>query len=33
LFTCFSIGILLSIARNIEQLEGKEEPAKAEVAA
>lgn len=33
LFTCFSIGILLSIARNIEQLEGKEEPTKAEVAA
>jgi cell division protein FtsW len=25
LFTCFSIGILLSIARNVEQLEGKAE--------
>ncbi len=25
LFTCFSIGILLSVARNMDQLEGKEE--------
>jgi len=24
LFTCFSIGIILSVARNVEQLEGKE---------
>jgi len=27
LFACFAIGILLSIARNIEQAEGKDEPA------
>jgi cell division protein FtsW len=27
LFSCFAIGILLSIARNIEQAEGKDEPA------
>src|SRR6185503_7730135 len=25
LFTCFSIGIILSVARNVEQLEGKKE--------
>ena len=24
LFTCLSIGIILSVARNVEQLEGKE---------
>ncbi len=27
LFTCFSIGIILSVARNVEQLEGKNQPA------
>lgn len=27
LFTCFSIGIILSVARNVEQLEGKKEAA------
>lgn len=27
LFTCLSIGIILSVARNVEQLEGKKEPA------
>jgi len=26
LFTCFSIGIILSVARNVEQLEGKIQP-------
>ncbi len=26
LFTCLSIGIILSVARNVEQLEGKEQP-------
>jgi cell division protein FtsW len=26
LFTCLSIGIILSVARNVEQLEGKEKP-------
>jgi cell division protein FtsW len=26
LFTCLSIGIVLSVARNVEQLEGKEQP-------
>jgi cell division protein FtsW len=26
LFTCFSIGIILSVARNVEQLEGKNNP-------
>jgi cell division protein FtsW len=25
LFTCLSIGIILSVARNVEQLEGKKE--------
>jgi cell division protein FtsW len=24
LFTCFAIGIILSVARNVEQMEGKE---------
>ena len=28
LFTCLSIGIILSVARNVEQLEGKKELAK-----
>jgi cell division protein FtsW len=27
LFTCLSIGIILSVARNVEQLEGKREKA------
>jgi cell division protein FtsW len=26
LFTCGAIGIILSVARNVEQLEGKAEP-------
>jgi cell division protein FtsW len=33
LFTCFSIGILLSVARNMDQLEGKDEPINAKEAA
>jgi cell division protein FtsW len=28
LFTCLSIGIILSVARNVEQLEGAAMPAK-----
>jgi len=32
LFTCLSIGIILSVARNVEQLEGKELPAAVEAA-
>ena len=28
LFTCFAIGIILSVARNVEQMEGKEKAAK-----
>ena len=28
LFTCLSIGIILSVARNVEQLEGANVPAK-----
>jgi len=27
LFTCCAIGIVLSVARNVEQIEGKPEPA------
>jgi cell division protein FtsW len=27
LFTCFAIGIILSVARNVEQLEGKKQMA------
>jgi cell division protein FtsW len=30
LFTCLSIGIILSVARNVEQLEGKKAAALAE---
>jgi cell division protein FtsW len=26
LFTCLSIGIILSVARNVEQLEGQNKP-------
>jgi cell division protein FtsW len=28
LFTCFSIGVILSVARNVETMEGKQEPEK-----
>jgi len=32
LFTCLSIGIILSVARNVEQLEGKMQPQVVEAA-
>jgi cell division protein FtsW len=32
LFTCLSIGIILSVARNVEQLEGKVQPQVVETA-
>jgi cell division protein FtsW len=31
IFTCISIGIILSVARNVEQLEGRPKPAVDEV--
>jgi cell division protein FtsW len=32
LFTCLAIGIILSVARNVEQTEGKDTPVLAESA-
>jgi cell division protein FtsW len=32
-FTCFAVGIILSVARNVEQMEGEHHQASAEVEA